>query len=69
MVDVSAEFKYWDPARVGTDVTRRVPDLLCTNPHTQVEYVVDARIFWNAMSVGANGYVSYTHTGWGAEQG
>ena len=61
MVDVSAEFKYWDPARVGTDGTRRVPDLLCTNPHTQVEYVVDARIFWNAMSVGANGYVSYTH--------
>ena len=45
MVDVSAEFKYWDPARVGTDGTRRVPDLLCTNPHTQVEYVVDVRIF------------------------
>ena len=69
MVDVRAEFKYWDPARVGTDGTRRVPDLLCTNPHTQVEYVVDARIFWNAMSVGANGYVSYTHAGLGAEQG
>ena len=42
---------------------------LCTNPHTQVEYVIDARIFWNMMSVGANGYVSYTHAGWGAEQG
>ena len=37
-------------ARVGTDGTRRVPDLLCNNPHTQVEYVVDARIFWNMMS-------------------
>ena len=69
MVDVSAEYKYWDPARVGTDGTRRVPDILCTNPHTQVEYVIDARIFWNMMSVGANGYVSYTHAGWGAEQG
>ena len=69
MVIVSAEFKYWDPARVGTDGTRRVPDLLCTNPRTQVEYVVDARIFWNMMSAGVNGYVSYAHTGWGAEQG
>ena len=40
MVDVSAEYKYWDPARVGTDGTRRVPDLLCTNPHTQLnEYL------------------------------
>ena len=69
MVNVSAEYKYWDPARVGTDGTRRVPDLLCTNPRTQVEYVIDARIFWNMMSVGANGYVSYTHAGCGAEHG
>ena len=54
---------------MGTDGTRRVPDLLCTNPRTQVEYVIDARIFWNMMSVGANGYVSYTHAGCGAEHG
>ena len=63
MINVKAEFKYWDPVRVGTDATRRVPDVICTNPHTQVEYVVDARIFWNAIGAGATGYVSYTHEG------
>ena len=46
-----------------------MPDVICTNPHTMVEYVVDARIFWNAIGAGATGYVSYTHAGWGAEQG
>ena len=43
---------------MGTDGTRRVPDLLCTNPRTQVEYVIDARIFWNMMSVGAKAAVA-----------
>ena len=69
MVGVRAEYKYWDPARVGTDTTRRVPDVVCTHPHTQVEYVLDARIFWNSMSAGAGGYISYDYTGWGAKQG
>ena len=69
MVSVQAEYKYWDPARVGTDTTRRVPDVVCTHPHTHVEYVLDARIFWNSMSAGPGGYISYDHTGWGAEQG
>ena len=27
------------------------------------------RIFWNSMSAGPGGYISYDHTGWGAEQG
>ena len=26
MVDVKKEYKYWDPAREGTDGSRRVPD-------------------------------------------
>ena len=69
MVSVQAEYKYWDSARVGTDTTRRVPDVVCTHPHTQVEYVLDARIFWNSMSAGTGGYIAYDHTGWGAEQG
>ena len=30
---------------------------------------IDARTFWNMMSDGANGYISYEHTGWGAERG
>ena len=68
MVSVQAEYKYWDPARVGTDTTRRVPDAVCTHPHTQVEYVLDARIFWDSMIAGPGGYISYDHTGWGAEQ-
>ena len=36
---------------------------------TGVEYVVDARIFWNSMSEGPTGYTAYSHTGWGAVQG
>ena len=66
---MQAEYKYWDLARVGTDTTRRVPDVVCTHPHTQVEYVLDARIFWNSMSAGAGGYIAYDYTGWGAKQG
>ena len=69
MVGVQSEYKYWDSARVGKDGTRRVPDVVCTHPHTQVEYVIDARIFWNSMSAGSMGYVAYAHTGWGAEEG
>ena len=69
MVGVRSEYKYWDSARVGTDMTRRVPDVVCTHPHTQVEYVIDARIFWNSMGAGSMGYISYDHTGWGAEYG
>eukprot|EP01044_Picomonas_judraskeda_P021818 COSAG03_NODE_5243_length_1299_cov_196.139167_2_plen_151_part_01 len=38
-------------------------------PRTGVEYVVDARIFWNSMSEGPTGYTAYSHTGWGAAQG
>ena len=39
------------------------------HPRTGVEYVVDARIFWNSMSEGPTGYTAYSHTGWGAVQG
>ena len=39
MDGVQAEFKYWDPARVGKDGSRRVPDVVCTHPRTGVEYV------------------------------
>ena len=60
MVEVKSEYKYWDSARVGTDSTRRVPDVVCTHPHTHVEYVIDARIFWNSMSAGSMGYLSYS---------
>ena len=69
MDNVQAEVKYWDPARIGKDGSRRVPDVTCTHPRTGVEYVVDARIFWNSMSEGPTGYTAYSHTGWGAAQG
>ena len=36
MDDVQAEVKYWDPARIGTDGSWRVPDVTCTNPRTGV---------------------------------
>ena len=47
MVEVKKEYKYWDPARVGKDGSRRVPDVTCVNPNTGTEYVLDARIYWN----------------------
>ena len=52
MVEVKKEYKYWDPARVGKDGSRRVPDVTCVNPNTGTEYVLDARIYWNSMSNG-----------------
>ena len=69
MEGVRAELKYWDPARIGKDGSRRVPDVVCTHPRTGVEYVLDARIYWNTMSEGPTGYTAYSHTGWGAEHG
>ena len=54
MVDVRYEFKYWDPVRVGSDGSRRVPDVICTHPHSGIEYVIDARIFWNILGNGAS---------------
>ena len=69
MDGVGAELKYWDSARVGKDGSRRVPDVVCTHPRTGVEYVLDARIYWNTMSEGPTGYAAYSHTGWGAEHG
>ena len=69
MEGVGSELKYWDPARVGKDGSRRVPDVVCTHPRTGVEYVLDARIYWNTMSEGPTGYAAYSHTGWGAEHG
>ena len=69
MDDVQSEVKYWDPVRIGTDGSRRVPDVTCVNPRTGVEYVVDARIFWNSMSEGPSGYTAYSHVGWGAAHG
>jgi len=69
MVGVGAEMKFWDNARVGTDGSRRVPDVVCTHPRTGMQYVIDARIFWNSMSEGPTGYVAYSHSGWGAEHG
>ena len=69
MVEVKKEYKYWDPARVGKDGSRRVPDVTCVNPNTSTEYVLDARIYWNSMSNGPTGYTAYRHEGWGAEHG
>ena len=69
MDSVQSEVKYWDPVRIGTDSSRRVPDVTCVNPRTGVEYVVDARIFWNSMSEGPSGYTAYSHVGWGAKHG
>jgi hypothetical protein len=53
----------------GDHVGRRDSD--GTGPwwNTQVEYVIDARIFWNSMGAGSMGYISYDHMGWGAEKG
>ena len=69
MVEVKKEYKYWDPARVGKDGSRRVPDVTCVDPNTGTEYVLDARIYWNSMSNGPTGYTAYRHEGWGAEHG
>ena len=41
MVEVKKEYKYWDPARVGKDGSRRVPDVTCVNPNTGTEYVLE----------------------------
>ena len=40
---VSVEHKYWDPRRVGSEGSRRVPDVLATHPLTGREYVIDCR--------------------------
>ena len=58
-----------DPAREGTDGSRRVPDATCVDPNTGTEYVIDARVYWNMMSDGASGYTAYQRVGWGAEFG
>ena len=55
MDNVRREVKYWDPARIGSDGSRRVPDVTCTHPRTGVEYVVDARIFLEFYERGAYG--------------
>ena len=39
MDSVQSEVKYWDPVRIGTDGSRRVPDVTCVHPRTGVEYV------------------------------
>ena len=31
MDNVLSEVKYWDPARIGSDGSRRVPDVTCTS--------------------------------------
>ena len=67
--NVDKEVKFWDPCREGTDKSRRVPDVVCTHPHSGKQYVVDARIFWNSLSSSSAGYVAYADTGWGAESG
>jgi len=69
MVGVQAEVKYWDPRRVGSDGSRRVPDVVCTHPHTGVEYVIDVRMFWGILGEGPNGYSAYQRAGWGAALG
>eukprot|EP01043_Picozoa_sp_COSAG02_P079043 COSAG02_NODE_18089_length_961_cov_7.788863_3_plen_89_part_01 len=69
MVDVQAEVKYWDPRRVGSDGSRRVPDVVCFHPHTGVEYVIDVRMFWCILGDGPDGYSAYERAGWGARLG
>ena len=69
MVDVQAEVKYWDPRRVGSDGSRRVPDVVCFHPHTGVEYVIDVRMFWCVLGDGPDGYSAYRRAGWGARLG
>ena len=64
-----AEVKYWDPRRVGSDGSRRVPDVVCTHPHTGVEYVIDVRMFWGILGEGPSGYSAYQTAGWGAAVG
>jgi len=67
---VSVEHKYWDPRRVGSEGSRRVPDVLATHPLTGREYVIDCRIRWNTMSDSSSGgYASYTSTGQFAAEG
>ena len=52
----------------GADGSRRVLDVVCTQPRTGAQYVIDARVFWNSMSEGPTGYVAYSQSGRGAEQ-
>jgi hypothetical protein len=68
-LDVQSEVKYWDPRRVGSDGSRRVPDVVCTHPHTGVEYVIDVRMFWCVLGEGPSGYSAYQRTGSGAAEG
>ena len=69
MVDVQSEVKYWDPRRVGSDGSRRVPDVVCFHPHTGVEYVIDVRMFWQVLGGGPGGYTAYVGAGSGAAIG
>ena len=46
-----------------------MPDVTFVHVRTGVEYVVDARIFWNSMSEGPSRYTAYSHVGWGATHG
>ena len=46
---VGASRRYWDPRQVGSDGSRRVPDVVRTHPQTGVEYVIDVRMFWGAL--------------------
>ena len=69
MVNVQSEVKYWDPRRVGSDGSRRVPDVVCFHPHTGVEYVIDVRMFWQVLGGGPGGYTAYVGAGSGAAMG
>ena len=60
--NVDKEVKFWDPCREGTDKSRRVPDVVCTHPHSGKQYVVDARIFLNSLSSSSARYVAYANT-------
>ena len=60
MVGIQFEVKYWDPRRVGSDGSRIVPDVVCTHSHTDVEYVMDVRIFFcGVLGEGPSGYSAY----------
>jgi hypothetical protein len=61
---VRTQYRQWDYSAVGTDRTRRVPDVVGWSADGLTEYVVDTRISWSVMSnSSAGGASTYESSG------
>ena len=64
MQHVRLEVLEWSPR--GSHTWTNVPDIMCTDPSGQKNYVIDCRIAWKLTTGGA---AEYTHTGYLAKEG